>query len=98
MVEELFNNNIASQITLVEAVAKGILPLPTYINALYSFDEDKTSDETNNKINTELQKNKHYMFSEILEKEIGYNGDKGNLPKFLDYLTSYNDYEKYFQL
>lgn len=49
------------------------------------FDEDKTSDETNNKINTELQKNKHYMFSEILEKEIGYNGDKGNLSKFLDY-------------
>ena len=31
---------------------------------------------------------------EILEKEIGYNGDKGNLPKFLDYLTNYNDYEK----
>ena len=40
MAEELFNNNIASQISLVEAVAKGILPLPTYINALYSFDGD----------------------------------------------------------
>lgn len=38
------------------------------------------------------------MFSEILEKEIGYNGDKGNLPKFLDYLTNYNDYEKYFPI
>ena len=35
---------------------------------------------------------------EILEKEIGYNGDKGNLPKFLDYLTNYNDYEKYFSI
>ena len=62
------------------------------------FDEDKSSDETNNKINTELQKNKYYMFSEILEKEIGFNGDKGNLPKFLDYLTNYNDYEKYFPI
>lgn len=62
------------------------------------FDEDKSSDETNNKINTDLQKNKYYMFSEILEKEIGYNGDKGNLPKFLDYLTNYNDYEKYFPI
>lgn len=40
MAEELFDNNIASQITLVEAVTKGILPLLTYINALYSFDED----------------------------------------------------------
>lgn len=62
------------------------------------FDEDKSSVETNNKINTELQKNKYYIFSEILEKEIGYNGDKGNLPKFLDYLTNYNDYEKYFPI
>ncbi len=62
------------------------------------FDEDKSSDETNNKINTELQKNKYYMFSEILEKEIGCNGDKGNLPKFLDYLTNYNDMRNIFQL
>ena len=68
------------------------------IDVVLLFDEDKTSDETNNKINTELQKNKHYKFSEILEKEIGYNGDKGNLPKLLDYLTSYNDYEKYFSI
>lgn len=68
------------------------------IDVVLLFDEDKTSDETNNKINTELQKNKHYMFSEILEKEIGYNGDKGNLSKFLDYLTSYNGYEKYFSI
>ena len=45
-----------------------------------------------------LQKNKHYMFTEFLEKEIGYNGDKGDLPKFLDYLTNYNDYEKYFEI
>ena len=61
------------------------------IDVVLLFDEDKSSDETNNKINTELQKNKYYMFSEILEKEIGYNGDKGNLSKFLDYLTNYND-------
>lgn len=68
------------------------------INVVLLFDEDKTSNETNNKINTELQKNKHYMFTEFLEKEIGYNGDKGDLPKFLDYLTNYNDYEKYFEI
>ena len=38
------------------------------------------------------------MFSEVLEKEIGCNGDKWDLPKFLDYLTSYNYYEKYFSI
>ena len=69
------------------------------INVVLLFDEDKTSNETNVKINTELQKNKYYMFSENLEKELGYNiAEKGNLPKFLDYLTSYNDYEKYFTI
>lgn len=68
------------------------------IKVVLLFDEDKTSNETNNKINQELQKNKCYMFCEFLEKEIGYNGDKGDLPKFLDYLTNYTDYEKYFTI
>ena len=68
------------------------------IDVVLLYDEDKTSNETNNKINQELQKNKGYMFSEFLEKEIGYNGDKGALPRFLDYLTSYTDYEKYFMI
>lgn len=68
------------------------------IDVVLLFDEDKANDETNNKINTELQKNKHYMFSEILEKEIGYNGEKGDLPKFLNYLTNYNNYEQYFSI
>lgn len=68
------------------------------IKVVLLFDEDKPSNETNSKINNELQKMKYYMFTEFLEKEIGYNGDKGNLPKFLDYLTNYNDYEKYFKI
>lgn len=69
------------------------------INTVLLFDEDKVTNETNNNINIELQKNKYYMFSENLEKELGYNiSDKGNLPKFLDYLSSYNDYEKYFTI
>ena len=66
------------------------------IEVILLFDEDKTSNETNNIINQELQKNKGYMFKEFLEKEIGYKGEKGDLPKFLDYLTNYLYYEKYF--
>lgn len=65
------------------------------IKVVLLFDEDKPSNETNSKINVELQKKKYYMFTEFLEKEIGYNGDKGDLPKFLDYLTNYNNYEQY---
>lgn len=40
MAEELFYGNVASEISLAEAVAKGILPVPTYISAIYSFQED----------------------------------------------------------
>ena len=40
MAEELFHGNVASEITLEEAMINGILPIPTYINAVYSFKDD----------------------------------------------------------
>ena len=40
MAEELFHGNVASEITLEEAMINGILPVPIYINAVYSFKED----------------------------------------------------------
>lgn len=46
---ELFNGNIASYITLAEAVANGILPMPKYIGAIYSFASD--IETLQNKIN-----------------------------------------------
>lgn len=76
MAEELFDNNIASQITLVEAVTKGILPMPTYINALYSFDEDIQRIQT--KINRLASESDRKLFQEkfdsakrLLEKSEG---------------------------
>ena len=40
MAEELFDNNIASYITLGEAIATGIIKAPTYVRAMYSYDEE----------------------------------------------------------
>ena len=40
MAEELFHGNIASEISLTDAISRGILPMPTYISAVYSFKED----------------------------------------------------------
>lgn len=40
MAEELFDGNVASEISLTDAVSLGILPMPTYINAIYSFSDD----------------------------------------------------------
>ena len=39
MAEELFENNIASEMTLEEAIEKGILPEATYVSTLYGYDK-----------------------------------------------------------
>ena len=39
MAEELFEGNVASQMTLGEAIVRGILPGPKYITALYEYGE-----------------------------------------------------------
>ena len=40
MAEELFNNNIASQITLGEAIVLGILKAPKYVTAIYNYSNE----------------------------------------------------------
>ena len=40
MAAELFEGNVASEITLGEAIVRGILKPPTYITALYSYQKD----------------------------------------------------------
>lgn len=40
MIEELFEGNVASSIDLFEAIARGILPSPKYIEAIYDISHD----------------------------------------------------------
>ena len=40
MAEELFDGNIASEISLGEAIVRGILPAPRYVISLYSYQQD----------------------------------------------------------
>lgn len=40
MSDELFEGNVASEMTLGEAIVKGILPSPVYVTALYSCKRD----------------------------------------------------------
>ena len=62
MSDEIFGGNVASHITLPKAIAEGILPPPTYINAIYSFKEDiekieqKIAKITDNERKKELEK------------------------------------------
>ena len=59
MSEEIFNGDISSEITLAQAIAWGILPAPTYVSALYSFDDelDKIEKKINNYKDSEKKKN-----------------------------------------
>ena len=64
MSDEIFEGNVASHITLPKAIAEGILPPPTYINAIYSFNEDiKKLEEKISKVEDENRKKE-------LEKEL----------------------------
>ena len=67
------------------------------IEVVILFDEDKTTNEINVKINTVLEQNKHYKFTGCLESEIGYE-DKYNTPEFLEFLDNFNSYEQYFDI
>lgn len=40
MADELFNGNIASEMTLGEAIVRGILNPPTYITSIYAYQKD----------------------------------------------------------
>lgn len=39
MAEELFDGNIISSLPLTDAIAKGILPMPTYVSGIYDISE-----------------------------------------------------------
>jgi len=40
MAEEMFGDNIASEMTLEEAISRGILPKAEYVSALYEFEDE----------------------------------------------------------
>lgn len=40
MADELFDGNIASEITLGEAIVRGILPAPKYVTSVYSYQKE----------------------------------------------------------
>ena len=40
MSDELFNSNVAENLSLAEAIVRRILPTPTYISALYTLEEE----------------------------------------------------------
>lgn len=82
MAEELFGENIASQMSLEEAINTGILPRAKYVSALYEFEEElgKMKDEIEKIRDPEKKKQAQAIF-ERLSKKIDENTQ--NLPSLL---------------
>jgi len=76
MSDELFDGNVAVNLSLAEAIVKDILPMPKYISALYTFEEeiDNLKNKVINNYNTEEEK-------ENLLKQINLMRNKLNRSK-----------------
>lgn len=76
MSEEIFNKNIASEITLEEALLKKILPIPLYIGAIYSFDDEinqiqKQIDSLNDRIEAKKYQKQLNLAKNMLQNSEG---------------------------
>ena len=82
MAEELFDGNVASEMTLEEAIEREILPGATYVSALYSYtDELENMQEQIEQIHDEDNKNKaQRLFNELKGK---LDDNTQNLPELL---------------
>lgn len=82
MAKELFEDSIASEMTLEEAINNGILPKAKYVSALYEFEGElgKIQDDIEKIRNPEKKKQAQAMF-EKLAKQVNQNTK--NLPSIL---------------
>ena len=108
MSDELFEGNIASEMTLEEAVAEGIIGVPVYVTAIYSLEEairkaeSKVEEEPNEEIRKDALKDieeaKRYLeqaegMDEIFAK---YVGDKKE-GKYIVFCSDIDDMHKKMQ-
>lgn len=82
MAEELFGDNIASEMTLEDAINSGILPRAKYVSALYEFDDELGKmQEDIDKIRDPEKKKQAQAMLDNLAKQVDEN--TGNLPEML---------------
>lgn len=76
MADELFNNNIASSLDLFESIARGILPLPKYIEALYDISDDLSILESNVRNSKNSVASKEELLENIRRFKVSWNSIK----------------------
>ena len=70
--DELFEGNCVSELPLSMAIAKKVVPLPVYVSALYSLDEELENlrEKVKNATNTEEEKKELYNKIDSMRKQI----------------------------
>lgn len=80
MADELFENNVASEMTLEEAIEREILPKASYVSALYGYDKELESMQTNiDKTKDEDKRKEAQKLLNILRDKLDENTQ--NLPE-----------------
>lgn len=71
-INELFEGNCASELPLSHAIAKKIVPLPTYVSAMYSLDEEleRLREKVKNATNTKEEKEEFYKKINAMRSQI----------------------------
>lgn len=71
-IDELFEGNCASDLPLSEGIAKKIVPLPKYVGALYTLDDEleKLRQKVENATNTSEEKQEFYKKINIMRSQI----------------------------
>jgi superfamily II DNA or RNA helicase len=87
MADELFDGNVATNMSLPEAIVKEILPMPKYVSALYTMDEEiiNLKEKVENSQNDEEDKKE--ILKQITEMKNKLEKSKGIpviLKKYLD--------------
>lgn len=80
MSDELFDNNVASEMTLEEAIEQGILPEATYVSTLYGYDAELENMQANiNEIKDKTKREQAQALFDSLSKKLDENTE--NLPE-----------------
>ncbi len=86
--EAVFGGNVVSVITLADAINAGILPLPDYHTAIYSYDkyisnlEKRIKNNKNHKLSVELTNRVEEIKHQISDSQTAKDLIKENLKKF----------------
>jgi superfamily II DNA or RNA helicase len=72
MAEELFEGNVVTNLTLAEAIVKNILPIPKYVSALYTFNDEINGlkNKVENSKNTDEDKEELLKEIEVMKNKL----------------------------